>query len=84
MIPIAASAAIANDLETTGREQTANAFTCPWLEGYPDCHPDGGASRTLYSTTGESMAQKKSHPKFKGMRRDRKSDDAWVPIPAPM
>ena len=57
---------------------------CPTLEGYPDCHPDGGASRTLYSTTGESMAQKKSHPKFKGMRRDRKSDDAWVPIPAPM
>ena len=35
VIPFAASAAIANDLETTGREQTANAFTCPWLEGYP-------------------------------------------------
>jgi hypothetical protein len=31
VIPFAASAAIANDLETTGREQTANAFTCPWL-----------------------------------------------------
>jgi hypothetical protein len=39
VFPFAASAAIANDLETTGREQTASAFTCPWLEGYPDRHP---------------------------------------------
>ena len=23
-----------------GREQNAIASTCPWLEGYPDCHPD--------------------------------------------
>ena len=34
VIPFAASAAIANDLESTGKEQTANAFTCPWLEGH--------------------------------------------------
>ena len=34
--------------------------TCPTLEGYPDCHPDGGASWTIYSTAGESMAQKKN------------------------
>ena len=38
VFPFAASAAMAN-LEATGREQTANVFTCPWLEGYPDCHP---------------------------------------------
>jgi hypothetical protein len=23
-----------------GKEQNANSSTCPWLEGYPDCHPD--------------------------------------------
>ena len=40
MISLATSAAMANDLETTGREQTANASSCPWLEGYPDCQPD--------------------------------------------
>ena len=34
VFPFAASAAIANDLESTGKEQTANAFTCPWLEGH--------------------------------------------------
>jgi hypothetical protein len=34
VIPFAASAAIANDLESTWKEQTANAFTCPRLEGY--------------------------------------------------
>jgi hypothetical protein len=39
VLPFAASAAIANDLESMGREPPHNAFTCPWLEGYPDCHP---------------------------------------------
>jgi hypothetical protein len=38
VLPFAVSTAMAN-LEATGREQTANVFTCPWLEGYPDCHP---------------------------------------------
>jgi hypothetical protein len=43
----AASAALANDVETNPREGT---ITCPTLEGYPDCHPDGRASWTIYST----------------------------------
>jgi hypothetical protein len=97
----AASAALANDVETSPSEpQSAREWAqylgqkqkhenvlafngCPTLEGYPDCHPDGRAW-TPYSTTGESMARKKNPPKVKDMRRDRKSDDAWVPIPAPM
>jgi hypothetical protein len=59
----AASGALAN--------KNVLAFnTCPTLEGYPDCHPDGGAAWTIYSTTGESMAQKKSPTN--GMRRERK------------
>jgi hypothetical protein len=43
----AVSAALANDLETNPRE---GSITCPALEGYPDCHPDGRASWTLNST----------------------------------
>jgi hypothetical protein len=43
----AASTALANDVETNPSEST---ITCPTLEGYPDCHPDGRASWTLYST----------------------------------
>jgi hypothetical protein len=42
----AASAALANDVETNARE---GAINCPTLEGYPDCHP-GRALRSLYST----------------------------------
>jgi hypothetical protein len=57
--------------------------TCPGLEGYPDCHPDGSASWTLYSTAGEFMAQKKSPAKFKGMRGGRKPGGGGE-IPAPM
>ena len=70
----AASAALANDVETSPSEpQSAREWAqylgqkqkhenvlafngCPTLEGYPDCHPDGGASWTIYSTAGESMA----------------------------
>jgi hypothetical protein len=43
-----ASAALANDVETNLNGST---ITCPTLEGYPDCHPDGRASWTLYSTS---------------------------------
>jgi hypothetical protein len=44
----AASAALANDVETNPSE---GAITCPTLEGYPDCHPDDRASwTTIYST----------------------------------
>jgi hypothetical protein len=95
----AASAALANDIDVNpssaqGAQQWAqylgqkheNAFaynTCPALEGYPDCHPDGSASWSLYSTTGEFMAQKKSPAKFKNMRRERKPEGGGA-IPAPM
>ena len=95
----AASAALANDIDVnpssaqSAREwaqylgqKHENAFasnTCPALEGYPDCHPDGSASWTLYSITGEVMAQKKTPAKFKGMRRERKSEGGGA-IPAPM
>jgi hypothetical protein len=64
--------------------ENALAFnTCPTLEGYPDCHPDGGASWTPYSATSESMAQKKGPAKFKGMPRERKPQSGGA-IPAPM
>ena len=43
----AASAALANDVETNPRE---GAISCPTIEGYPDCHPDGRARWSLYST----------------------------------
>jgi len=95
----AASAALANDIDVNpssaqGAREWAqylgqkheNAFasnTCPALEGYPDCHPDGSASWSLYSTTGKIMVEKKSPAKFKGMRRERKPDGGG-PIPAPM
>jgi hypothetical protein len=62
----AASAALAND-----SKPNPSAISCPTLEGYPDCHPDGHASWTLNSTTGEDMAQKKSPTKFNGMRHER-------------
>jgi hypothetical protein len=62
-----ASAALANDFVTN---PSGSTITCPTLEGYPDCHPDGRAPWTLYSTTGEVMAQKKSPAKFNGMRRE--------------
>lgn len=52
-------------------ENTFASSTCPALEGYPDCHPDGSVSWSLYSTTGQIMAEKKSPAKFKGMRRAR-------------
>ena len=58
----AASAALANDVETN---RGGSTIACPTLEGYPDCHPDGRASWTLYSTTGEVMARSR------GMRRER-------------
>jgi hypothetical protein len=45
----AASAAQANDIDTNARE-VQSTITCPALEGYPDCHPDDRASRTIYST----------------------------------
>jgi hypothetical protein len=66
-----------------GHKQThENAFasnTCPALEGYPDCHPDGSASWAQYST-GEFMAHKKNPAEFKWMLRKRKPDA----IPASM
>jgi hypothetical protein len=62
----AASAALANDVETN---PIGTTITCPTLEGYPDCHPDGRAAWTLYSTNGESVVQKKSRAKFNGVRR---------------
>ena len=43
----AASAALANDVKTNPSE---GAIICPTLEGYPDCHPDGRAPWSLYST----------------------------------
>jgi hypothetical protein len=61
-----ASAALAND-----SKPNPSAISCPTLEGYPDCHPDGRASWTPYSTTGEDMAQKMSPTKFNGMRHER-------------
>jgi hypothetical protein len=64
-------------------EITLASNTCPALEGYPDCHPDGGASWAQYSTTGEFMAHKKSPAKFKGMLRRRKPEGGDA-IPAPM
>ena len=101
LVPGAASAALANDIDVNpsstqsarewaqylGQKQKhENWFAsnaCPELEGYPDCHPDGSASWTQYSTTDEFMAHKKSPAKLKGMVRERKpkSGDA---IPAPM
>ena len=45
----AASAALANDIGTNSSE-ARSTFTCPALKGYPDCHPDGGASWAEYST----------------------------------
>ena len=93
-----ASAAPANDIDVnpssaqSAREwarylgqKRENAFAsnaCPALEGYPDCHPDGSASWSLYSITGKIMAEKKSPAKFKGMRRERKPEGGG-PIPAP-
>jgi hypothetical protein len=68
------------------KQKHENAFasnTCPALEGYPDCHPDDIALWPQYSTTGESMAQKKSHAKFKEIRRERKPEGGGT-IPAPM
>jgi hypothetical protein len=66
------------------KHETAFALnTCPALEGYPDCHPDDSASWAQYSTAGESMAQKKSPAKFKGMRRERKPEGRGA-IPASM
>jgi hypothetical protein len=53
--------------------------TCPTLEGYPDCHPDGRESWTIYPTAGESMAQKKRPT---NMGRERKLEDRGA-IPAP-
>jgi hypothetical protein len=35
---------------------SAGTITCPTLEGYPDCHPDGGASSTIYSTSSRRPA----------------------------
>jgi len=29
---------------------SAASTTCPVYEGYPDCHPDGRAQSTLYSS----------------------------------
>ena len=54
--------------------------TCPTLEGYPDCHPDGRESWTTYSTAGESMAQKKGPTN--GVRRERNLERGGT-IPAP-
>jgi hypothetical protein len=68
------------------KQKHENAFaynTCPALEGYPDCHPDDGASSSLYSTTGEVRAQRTSPAKFKGTRRERKPEGGGA-IPAPM
>jgi hypothetical protein len=67
-----ASAALAN-------ENVLALNTCPTLEGYPDCHPDGLESRTIYSTASESMAQKKG-PK-KGLRRERNLEGGAIPAP---
>jgi hypothetical protein len=53
---------------------------CPTLEGYPDCHPDGRESLTIYSTAGEAMAQKKIPTD--GMRREHKLEGGRA-IPAP-
>ena len=64
-------------------EYSLASNTCPALEGYPDCHPDGSASWTLYSTAGEFMAQKKSPAEFKGMRGGRRPGGGGA-IPAPM
>jgi hypothetical protein len=69
----AASAALAS-------ENVLALNTCPTYEGYPDCHPDGRASFTIYSTASESMAQKKSPTN--GMRRERKLEGRGA-IPAP-
>jgi len=29
-------------MNAPSRQSTTNALTCPWLEGYPDCHPNAG------------------------------------------
>ena len=68
----AASAALAN-------ENVLAFNTCPTLEGYPGCQPDGGASWTIYSTAGESMGQKKG-PK-NGLRRERNLEGGAIPAP---
>jgi hypothetical protein len=69
----AASTALAN-------ENVLALNTCPTLEGYPDCHPDGRESWTIYSTAGESMAQRKGPTN--GMRRERNLEGGGA-IPAP-
>jgi hypothetical protein len=68
----AASAALAN--------KNVLAFnSCPTLEGYPDCHPDGRESLTIYSTADESMAQRKSPTN--AMRRERNLEGGAIPAP---
>jgi hypothetical protein len=69
----AASTALAN-------ENVLALNTCPTLEGYPDCHPDGRESWTIYSTAGASMAQRKGPTN--GMRRERNLEGGGA-IPAP-
>jgi hypothetical protein len=68
----AASTALAN-------ENVLALNTCPTLEGYPDCHPDGRESWTIYSTAGASMAQRKGPTN--GMRRERNLEGGGVPAP---
>jgi hypothetical protein len=49
LILSAASAALANNTETTS-SVGQSTIACPTLEGYPDCHPDERALSTEYST----------------------------------
>jgi hypothetical protein len=92
----AASAALSNDIDVNpsstqsarewAQQKHENTFAsnaCPELEGYPDCHPDGRAPWTQYSTTGEFMAHKRIPAKFKGMVRESKPKGGNA-IPAPM
>jgi hypothetical protein len=45
----AASAALADNIATRSSE-AQSPIACPAFEGYPDCHPDGRASSSTYST----------------------------------
>ena len=47
LLSLPASAA-ANREVTATRILVANAASCPTLEGYPDCHPDGSSAWSTY------------------------------------
>jgi len=59
ILSAASTVALASNTDTIS-SRAQSTITCPTLEGYPDCHPDGRAPSSVYSTNSQHPVSDRS------------------------